>query len=216
MRVRQSDLAALADGNLAGLQRRDARQGIRCPLMMGSPNHGHPKQTLSLLAQAKEAIERFDLQKDFEWRLRQSHPAVQSLDQLMRHKDRPASLDPAPLGRSVPMPKHPMQYTCVQARLLGSPRDLSGRAAPNQRSLTRPLVLGLQIPVLLHPRDPKRRFLFRRVKSHRGWAALSRLRARAGHSLSRVMVRAQLAQDPLFLLFVGPLAPTAQSRVGRC
>ena len=96
--------------------KRDARQGTRCPLMMGSPTTIIQNKHGSFW-RGRRREKRFDLQKDFEWSLGQSHPVVQSLDQSRRHKDRPASLDLAPLGRSVPMPKHPMQCKCVQAHL---------------------------------------------------------------------------------------------------
>ena len=137
------------------------------------------------------------------------------LGSIERHKDRPASLDPAPLGRSVPMPKRPMQCKYVQAHPLGSPQGRLGRAAPNQRSLMRPLDLGLQIPVLLHPRGPKRRFPFRRGNDiWTGWC--HRSYGRAGTSSVSGVGEVPQASDQMFLLFVEPLAPTAQSRVGRC
>ena len=48
-----------------------------------------------------------------------------------------------------------------------------------------------------------------------GLGGPSQLR-RAEHPLFQVLVRVPLASDQVFLLFVEPLAPTAQSRVGRC
>ena len=137
--------------------------GDKVPSDDGVTNPRSSKTNTVPSGAGRAAKERFDLQKDFEWSLRQSHPVVQSLDQSRRHKDRPASLDPAPLGRPVPMPKPRCNVNAFK-RIFGITSGSLGRAAPNRRSLMRPLDLGLQIPVLLHPRGPKRRFPFRRGK----------------------------------------------------
>ena len=89
--------------------------------------HGHQDNTVRWRGQRRR--EKFDLQKDFEW----SWAIASVFNGSIEATPGRGVLDLAPLVRSVPMPKRPMQCKCVQALPLGSPQGRLGRPL-NQRS----------------------------------------------------------------------------------